>query len=167
MWKRALDIPQTSSRLPGRNIFIFIASLIQLCTRHRAKFRFFYTLNRDWCKRRRNAFGGGGLLSCLGVLEMMEACISRWTTLNVSSILYCSQRHCRFFLKKIPPFCQSCPRHISLIGHLAHGDTQLEQLLIRAEFIEHLFAKVEKQQESESIVRRACTPMQINAGHCH
>lgn len=69
MWKRALDIPQTSSRLLGLNISIFIASLIQLCTRHRAKFPFFKTLNRDWCKRRRNAFRGRRtvvLFGCVG-----------------------------------------------------------------------------------------------------
>lgn len=56
MWRRALDIPQTSSRLLALNIFIFIPSLIQLCAQHRAKFLFLKIQNRDWCKRRRNAF---------------------------------------------------------------------------------------------------------------
>lgn len=55
MWRRALDIPQTSSRLLALNISIFIPPLMQLCAQRRAKFLFLSI------KKKKIAIGANGV----------------------------------------------------------------------------------------------------------
>lgn len=109
MWKRALDIPQTSSRLLGLNISIFIASLIQLCTRHRAKFPFFLNI-KSWLMQTASKRFSGEEDCC-----PVWVCWRWWKPafqgeqhwmFPPSSIV--SQRHCRVFFLN-PPFLSIRP----------------------------------------------------------